>query len=311
MKFKSIGVLILGVILLLNSCGPQYNENLVENTPQPSTTYKDTGTSLPASRITPPTETPSSVNWQVQPVVPVEISQRTKDIYSLGQAQHKRPNSFSIIGDCLSTPTYFLTNFDGSADSYNLGEFTYLQDVVDVFHGSFSRVSLSVGRGFNAGSVLSSLWADPNSCMTGESPLDCELRVNQPAFAFILLGTNDASQNEDFEGYMKQIIENTIEKGVVPILATKADNLEGDQMINEIIARLADEYEIPLWNFWLAVQPLPNHGLQEDGIHLTWAIKNYDFSNPVSMENGWPWRNLTFLQVLNFLWESLETGRSG
>ncbi len=70
----------------------------------------------------------------------------------------------------------------------------------------------------------------------------------------------------------------------MPILATKADNLEGDQAINATIARLAYEYDLPLWNFWLAVQPLPDHGLQPDGSHLTWAGPYFD--DPVRMRVG-------------------------
>jgi hypothetical protein len=46
--------------------------------------------------------------------------------------------------------------------------------------------------------------------------------------------------------------------------------------VNAAIVRIADEFGVPLWNFWLAVQPLPNHGLQEDGFHLTFARNLFD-----------------------------------
>ena len=71
------------------------------------------------------------------------------------------------------------------------------------------------------------------------------------------------------------MIETCIEYGVVPILSTKADNLEGDGSINATIVRLAEEYEVPLWNFWAAIQDLPRHGLQEDGAHLTWNPNDF------------------------------------
>ncbi len=38
------------------------------------------------------------------------------------------------------------------------------------------------------------------------------------------------------------------------------------------MAQIAYDYDIPLWNFWAAVQELPNHGLDPDDrmdIHLT------------------------------------------
>ena len=86
----------------------------------------------------------------------------------------------------------------------------------------------------------------------------------------------------------------------MPVLATKADNVEGDGGINEVIVRLAKEYDVPLWNFWAAVQPLPYHGLTNDRFHLTWA-RNY-FDQTDIMENAWPWRNLTALQAIDALW---------
>ena len=57
------------------------------------------------------------------------------------------------------------------------------------------------------------------------------------------------------------MIEYVIAHGAIPILSTKADNVEGDHSLNLTTARLAYEYDIPLWNFWLAVQPLPAHGM--------------------------------------------------
>jgi hypothetical protein len=94
-----------------------------------------------------------------------------------------------------------------------------------------------------------------------------------------------------------------IERGVLPILASKPDNLEGDYSINRTIYKLSLEYELPFWNLWAATDPLPNHGLQEDGAHLTWAPNFFD--DPRVMRSGWPWRNLTALQVLDFVWQAL------
>ena len=115
-----------------------------------------------------------------------------------------------------------------------------------------------------------------------------------------MLGTNDAWHMDTFEPQMRRIIEFSIENGVVPIISTKADNEEGDGSINATIASLAQEYDIPLWNFWLAVQPLPDHGLQDDEAHITWGANRFD--DPRSMEKGWPVRNLTALQVLDAVW---------
>ena len=107
---------------------------------------------------------------------------------------------------------------------------------------------------------------------------------------------------KDYEKNLWQVVEYALS---LTILATKADNLEGDHAINATIARLAYEYDIPLWNFWLAVQPLPDHGLQPDGSHLTWAGPYFD--DPIRMQAAWPWRNLTALQVLDVVWRGVTS----
>jgi hypothetical protein len=102
---------------------------------------------------------------------------------------------------------------------------------------------------------------------------------------------------------MRAIIEFTIDQGIVPILATKADDLEGNNRINATIAELANEYDIPLWNFWRAVQDLPNGGLQSDNAHLTFGTNHFD--NVTSLQTAWPVRNLTALQALDAVWRGV------
>jgi hypothetical protein len=183
-----------------------------------------------------------------------------------------------------------------------LGEYTDLQLVVDAFQGSYDRTSLAAKSGFNASSVFSQLWSNRDFCIPEETPLACEYRLHQPSFAFIMLGSNDVWHMDTFEAQMRKIIEFSLEKGVIPILSTKADNLEKDGSINATIARLAEEYQLPLINYWLAVQPLPDHGLQDDAVHITWGPNRFD--DPRAMRAGWPVRNLTSLQALDAVWRA-------
>jgi hypothetical protein len=90
---------------------------------------------------------------------------------------------------------------------------------------------------------------------------------------------------------------------VVPILSTKADNLEGGDRFNQIVARLAGEYNLPLWDFAQAARALPGGGLA-DSYHLTWGQAHYD-SNP-EPRLGWQVRNLTALQALDAVWQGVR-----
>ena len=245
-------------------------------------------------------------DWMQKPAVPTAISDQMRAVHQLGLELGNDPRRFSVIGDCQNVSSYFLSTFDKPGD-FSLGEFTYLQPTIDHYEGSFSRTSLAVKGGFNAAAVLSPFRADPKSCNPGESPLDCELRVWNPSVVFVGMETWGSKKPEqEYDKYMRRVIERILETGAIPIIATKADNLEGNHSINATIAQIAYDYDVPLWNYWTAVQPLPNHGLSPDGFHLTFA-RNF-FDDPVRMQSAWPWRNLTALQTLDVVRRGLEDG---
>jgi len=264
-----------------------------------------TATEMSATPVPKPTALAPDF-WQKMPVIPGQLSERVRAIYLDGLAQGRNPRTFSRIGDCASAAPDFLVGFD---NHYNLGEYTSLQPAIDYFQGSFGRPSLAAKAGLNSAGLLTSLWTG-SQCMQNESLLDCEYRIDNPSFAFIAIGTNEAFYEHEtpgsFEQNMRIILDDTIGKGIVPILGTKADNVEGDNSINATIARLALEYQVPLWNFWRAAQPLPDHGMIEPEHLSTVSYKNFtDFSIPNSLQYGMQVRNLTALQMLNFLRESL------
>lgn len=321
---KKIGLVFL-ITLIITGChagsAPQSNSRLLTTESETPSSHQinqeasaslsvtplaTTSTSVPKIYPALSTRTPSQdlpIDWMQLPVIP-EISQNVIQIYQHGLELGNHPNAFSKVGDCGSTPSWFLGDFDRGVRFYNLGKYTHLQKVIDYYHGSFDRTSLAALAGYNTSSVLTPLWSDKNYCGMDESPLECEYRIQRPAIALITLGANDVFHMDSFETQMRKIIEISIQHGIIPVLATKPDNAEGDHRINQIIAALAKEYDIPLWNYWLAVQTLPNHGLQEDGVHITFAPN--DFSNPLNLEAGWPIRNLTALQVLDALYNKLN-----
>lgn len=265
----------------------------------PISTFTHTPTNLPLT----PTATPAPDAWQQAPIAPAGLSQRAIDIYLRGLELGNTANVFSKVGDCGGTPSWFLGSFDLDPKYYSLGEFQHLSGVIEHYSGSYKRTSLTVSPGFNTSSVFASLWADPKECLAGEGPLECEYRQNNPSVALIMLGTNDYLKPDEFENAMRRVIEFTVERGIVPILASKPDNLEGDNSINQLIYKLSLEYELPFWNLWAATQPLQNGGLQEDGAHLTWAPNFFD--DPNAMRSGWPWRNLSALMALDAVWKQL------
>ena len=270
--------------------------------------------SIPSQTATLPVASPEALSpdaWKSFPVIP-SVSQTARLIYQRGLEMGNDPHAFSKIGDCQSITTYFLSYFD-MPGFYNLGSHSALQETIDWYSGSFSRESLAVKGGFNAAAILSPFRADPKQCTSDENPIVCEFRLHHPSVTFISLEEWWAGHPENYEKYLRQIIEYTLGQGVVPILATKADNLEGNNLINQTIANLAHEYDIPLWNFWAAVQPLPDHGLitvnasgEVDMFHLTHSEGYYFYNDPTAMPSGWSMRNLTALQALDAVHRGLS-----
>jgi hypothetical protein len=234
-------------------------------------------------------------NWRAWPVVP-EISPHLHEVYIQGLLRGNNPHAFSVIGDCQSAPAVF-GGIYAQPDRYNLGEgYEYLQETIDQFAGSFDHINITVQNGFGASTVFSPMWSDPDLCLEGETPIECEFRLHRPSIVFINLGTNWIENGgATHEAYLRQMVEFALSRGVIPILSTKADNFEGDQSINEGIARVASEYRVPLWNFWRAVQNLPNRGLDPSRD-----------SNYLSVQ-AWNERNFTGLQALDAVWRSVKS----
>lgn len=243
-------------------------------------------------------------NWQEMPVIPDYVSMDMIKVYEEGIQTGNYPNVLSIIGDCQSVPKVFLGPFEDK-NKYNLGEYGQLQELIDTFSGSWGEHGMARLGGLSIAGVLTPSKANQVLCEKGETPLACELRLRRPSIVLVSLEEWWSSRSVSiYEGYLRQVLDIIIESGAVPILATKADNLEGEHQINRIIVKLACEYQIPLWNFYAAVQPITSQGLWSDGFHLT--VGNFDFSDQISLDRGRTIRNLTALQSLDFVWRVLN-----
>jgi hypothetical protein len=239
------------------------------------------------------TATPDVNAWMSLPVQP-EAGENVRSIYQRGITLGNDPNAFSIFGDCQAEPQEFLGVYD--TDEAVLESLpTELQETVAHFSGSYNRESPTAQDGTTPGALLWDQWhRGEYGCQFGETPVDCELRIHRPSFVIIQIGSHFESRNTE---YLRRIIAQLIENGVVPILATKADNHELDHRVNRDMALLADEFDLPLWNFWAALSHLPNRGLyvmkgREDqgAIYLTGEAKEI--------------HRRTGLEALNIVWHA-------
>lgn len=236
----------------------------------------------------------------------------TGSIFSYGQSLGNNPYLFTKVGDSLTATAGFLYQIHWQ--KYNLGEeYAYLQPVIDHFGSSYGHTGKSMLSGWKTYSVLSPELADPNACKQGETPLQCEYRITRPAFSLILLGTNDVYDVSPsaYEANLRDIIEISIDNGVVPIVSTvplRTDQYSGQvQTFSDIVRRLASEYNVPLWDLYNEIYNLPNHGLSSDKVHLSAPGGDLDRTADFTGDNlqyGMNFRNLSALRILESMLRS-------
>lgn len=216
--------------------------------------------------------------WKSWPVIP-NISENAVKIWRKGVEKGNDPHSFSVLGDCHSQPDVLFGKF---ADTAYLDDPDYkpYRKTIKYFSDSWSRSFVTVQNGMSVASAFNPMWARNPACKSGESPLACELRLNDPSILIISLGTNWGTRNpDDFEEYLRQIVDFTIDHHVLPVVATKGDPAGQNNPLNERMIKVAYDYDIPLWNFWVSIQDLPNQGLkpyERGGVYLSvdaWGVK--------------------------------------
>lgn len=251
--------------------------------------------------------------------LPPDVMEQLETIYQRGQELGNRPNVFSKVGDSITESPHYLRPI--SRGLYNLGDFQYLQGVIDYFStetardaNSFGNTSIAAGTGWSSDAVLRAQFADPSLCSPGETPLACEYRIVRPSIALIMFGTNDTGHFDaiTYEYKLQQIIEFSIEQGVIPVLSTIPVRLGYEEKVaqfNQVVVKNTGLYHIPLWDYSAAMATLPGYGLDSDGVHpslpaggLKGAV-NFRASN---LYSGYVLRNLTALQVLDLVWQTIR-----
>ncbi|HZD39977.1 MAG TPA: hypothetical protein VE131_04600, partial [Terriglobales bacterium] len=257
----------------------------------PVATSTPTGVSTPRSHL----PERDSAEWKTWPVIPEAVDPSLQTVYERGLELGNDPHAFSIFGDCQQRPGEFFGVFETDAELTNSLS-PELQELIENFKGSFNRESPTAQDGTTPGSLLWTQWhRGQYGCSFSETPVECELRIHHPSFVIIQIGTHFESRNTE---YLRKVILQLLDAGVVPILATKADNREKDERINRDMAMLAAEYDLPLWNFWAAVSDLPDRGL--------YTRKDRPLQGPIYLTDEAAVRHrMTALQTLNVVWRAV------
>lgn len=228
--------------------------------------------------------------------------ENVRKVFEKGQKLGRNAHAFSIVGDSTTEIPFFLARFDSGP--YELGEYAYLQSVIDYFSGSFARDSVSVRVGLHSYTLFDPLWADKSLCQANEPSLPCEVRLHNPSIIFIRLGSNDSGVPELFDKSIREAVQYALDEGIIPVIGTKADRHEGSNQNNEILRQIAADFDIPLWEYDLVAGTMNGRGLDLDNVHMT-TFYSHDYTLPEAYSSGHAMHNLTALMVLDTLWKEV------
>ncbi len=140
--------------------------------------------------------------------------------------------------------------------------------------------------------------------------LDGELAATNPAVALVMMGTNDfvIGDSSGFRGAYTDLIRRLADAGVVPVLSTIPDSYFNGGMnrpkvreFNQVIADVADQFRLPVWNLWRALSTLPDEGIKWDGVHLTTSPNGGGRFGPLDLQFAQNLRALQAVQILDWV----------
>ena len=264
---------------------------------------------------------PGTGNSMLAPDVISHIQQ----VYAMGQARGNHANVFAKVGDSITVST--LTLHPLGVGLYNLGDYSYLQGVIDFYaagrldsgRNSFNEESLAAGIGWTTYRVLDPLESNMDFCLPEESPLMCEYRLLQPSVALIMFGTNDVGilESDNYRANLSRIITLTEAQGIIPVLTTiplRVDYEMRSHEFNGIINDVARQHSVPVIDYGAAMLPLGDAGLDLDQVHPSVPPKGFEGAADFSEANlgyGYVLRNLTALQVLDAVWRVTAVAPAG
>lgn len=182
-----------------------------------------------------------------------------------------RADVFAKVGDSITVNTGFLACFAKS--DVMLGSHGDLGPTVDFFKKtsadgaatSFDRTTLAAVVG----------WSASKAAGGSPSPIEQEVAAIKPAYAVVMLGTNDTYEQgvAILDKYLRLGVDQLLALGVVPLVSTippRGDKADANRLVpemNAVVRAVAEERGVPLMDYWQTLTGLADFGLAGDGVH--------------------------------------------
>jgi hypothetical protein len=269
-------------------------------------------------------------------------SAHVRAVYRTGLTQRRRSDAFGLVGDSMTMEGSFMRPFgtphaiaSAAARALTLAKGT---SVIDFFRDAhvddktMSADSFLAPRAAKVG-VRASWPLTPRGAK--QNPLDAMVTAVSPAYAVVLYGANDAVFRSDdakrlrteFVGSLTALVDALETRGIVPVLTTIPKHMRergwpdcpfaattgGNErfaaqatMLSAAVADLACRRHLPLVDLRWALDPLLNHGVGPDGVHLSIHPSSGAVLDDSGLQCGYNVRNLVTLRELALVVDAVD-----
>lgn len=235
----------------------------------------------------------------------------------LRAAADRRDDVFIKLGGSSVESRAFLHCFAYDGDNLDLADHGELAETLAFFRGGnaagsnpFARESAAARVGW---SLRQGLAGRPSHALQ-------EARATDGRFALVFFGGNDvqARRPRRFAERLERMLDQLLDRGLIPIVGAttpRGDDPEMDgwaRRYNRISRAIAQAWQVPYLDFYVAQDPLPGRGLAGDGVHPNTLVEGGRGRACVlteeGLEHGSNQRNLRTLELLDRLRRTVLLG---
>ncbi len=236
---------------------------------------------------------------------------------ALHESRSHRDDVFVKLGGSSVESRAFLHCFAYDGDNLDLAERSDLADTLAFFRGGNAAGSNPFARESEAAAVG---WSLRQGLGGRPSRAVREARATDARFALVFFGGNDvqARRPRSFAERLERMLEQLLARGMVPVIG--ATSPRGDdpvmdvwaQRYNRVSRALAQAWQVPYLDFYVAQSALPGRGLAGDGVHPNTHLDGGRGRACVMSEEGLAHgsnqRNLRTLELLDRLRRTVVDG---
>jgi len=235
----------------------------------------------------------------------------------LHAAADHRDDVFIKLGGSSVESRAFLHCFAYDGDNLDLADHGELAETLAFFRGGNAGGSNPFARESGAAQVG---WSLRQGLAGRPSRALQEARATDARFALVFFGGNDvqARRPRSFAERLERMLDQLLDRGLIPIVGAtspRGDDPEMDgwaKRYNRVSRAIAQAWQVPYLDFYVAQDALPGRGLAGDGVHPNTLLEGGRGRACVMTEEGLQHgsnqRNLRTLELLDRLRRTVILG---